>query len=160
MPGEKFDDEAQEAIHRIFLHAKSCTYSHGEEILRRGCTERRLYHIVSGTATITSDSGQVTARLGAGEVFGELAFLDCGDAGAEAAVVADGVVECLVVARDTVEMMGELHPAAAARFWRSRAVAAAFRLRARCLALRSKPAKADGREGKGAAPARSSVSSN
>ena len=135
MPGELYDDEAQETINQIFMHAKSHTYNHGHEIVCRGCVERKLYHIVSGTATLTSDAGHVTARLGAGEVFGESAFLELGDAGVNATVVAEGVVECLVVTRDTIEMMGELHPAAASRFWRSRAVAAAFLLRARCLTM-------------------------
>jgi hypothetical protein len=138
MPGEILDAESKEAISQIFSHAKSCTYNHGDEVVRRGCVERKLFHIVSGIAALTCDAGQVTAKLGAGEIFNEYVFLDSGDSGAESVVVAEGTLKCLVVVRDTVEMMGELHPAAAARFWRSRAVEAAFRLRLRGLALDGK----------------------
>ena len=145
MPGEILDAESKEAISQIFLHAKNYTYNHGDEVVRRGCVERKLFHIVSGTAALTCDAGQVTAKLGAGEIFNEYVFLDSGDSGAESVVVAEGTLKCLVVVRDTVEMMGELHPAAAARFWRSRAVAAAFRLRLRGLALDRKSLERESR---------------
>ncbi len=36
--------------------------------------------------------GQVGLRIGAGEIFGELSFLDCGDAGASSSVYAEDEV--------------------------------------------------------------------
>ena len=81
---------------------------------------------------------QVLVRLGPGEIFGEISFLDTGDAGAGASVVAEGAVECLVVAHDTMEMLASLQPLAGVRFWRSLAVATAFRMRQQHHAIESR----------------------
>ena len=74
-------------------------------------------------------AGQVLVRLGAGEIFGEISFLDTGDAGAGASVVAEDEVECLLVVHETMEMLATLQPLVGVRFWRSLAIAAAFRMR-------------------------------
>ena len=138
MPGEVVHEDALEGIEQILAHAKSCTYRPGDEILRRGCTERKRYHITAGIAACTSSNGQVTARMGPGEVFGDNTFLDTGDVGVEETIVAEEAVECLVVARDTVEMLAALHPEAGARFWRSLAVSAACSLRHQYAALEAR----------------------
>ncbi len=138
MPGEILQEDGLEAVDHILSHAKSCSYRPGDEILRRGCTERRLFHITAGTAVCTSENGQVTARMGPGEVMGVTTFLDTGDVGTEEAIVAEDALECLVVARDTVEMLAALHPEAGARFWRSLAVSAAYRLRGQWVALEAR----------------------
>jgi hypothetical protein len=83
-------------------------------------------------------SWQVLVRLGPGEIFGEISFLDTGDAGAGASVVAEGAVECLVVGHDTMEMLASLQPVAGVRFWRSLAVATAFRMRQQHYAIESR----------------------
>lgn len=138
MPGESVNESGLDAMEHILAHAKACSYRRGDEILRRGCTQRRLFHITSGTAACTSANGQVTARMGPGEVFGDSEFLDTGDCGAEATVVAEEATECLVVARETVEMLASLHVEAGARFWRSLAVSAALRLRGQYVALQAR----------------------
>ena len=138
MPGDVVNDDALEAIENILAHAKSCSFRPGDEIIRRGSTARFLYHITGGTAACTSTTGQVTARMGPGEIFGDDTFLDSGDAGAEESVVAEDAVECLGVARETVEMLAALHPEAGARFWRSLAVSEAFRLRRQYAALEAR----------------------
>jgi hypothetical protein len=138
MPGEILQEDGLEAVEHILSHAKCCSYRPGDDIMRRGCTERRLFHITAGTAVCTSSNGQVTARMGPGEVLGITTFLDTGDVGTEEAIVAEDELECLVVARDTVEMLAALHPGAGARFWRSLAVSAAYRLRGQLVALEAR----------------------
>ena len=71
----------------------------GEEMLRRGALDRRLYHVTKGSAACLSPGGRVTLRLGPGEVFGARHFVDTGDAGARMTVVAEGGgAECKVCA--------------------------------------------------------------
>ncbi len=60
----------------------------------------------------TSSNGQVTSRMGPGEVFGIITFLATGDVGTEEAIVAEDSLECLFVANKTVEMLTALHPEA------------------------------------------------
>jgi CRP-like cAMP-binding protein len=138
LPGEDVDDDEREAVKQIFMQAKTCSYKAGDEILRRGCMDRRLYHIVKGTTACLSLAGQVLVRLGAGEIFGEISFVDSGDSGAGANVVAEDNVECLVLSHETMEMLVALQPLVGARFWRSLAVATAFRMRQQCHALEAR----------------------
>lgn len=138
LPGEEVDDAEREAVKQIFMQAKSCTYKPGDEILRRGCVDRKLYHIVKGTTACVSAAGQVMVRLGSGEIFGEISFVDSGDSGAGANVVAEDNVECLVLSHETMEMLVALQPLVGARFWRSLAVATAFRMRQQSHALEAR----------------------
>ncbi len=98
--------------------AKVQSFRPGEEILRRGALERRLYHVTRGGAACLSAGGGtgggggggvgggVTLRLGPGEVFGGRHFVDAGDGGARMTVVAEaGGAECLVLSRDAAEML-------------------------------------------------------
>jgi CRP-like cAMP-binding protein len=137
-----FADDQQEAADQILLAAKRITYRPGDQILRRGCTARNLYHLVHGSAACVTASGQVDCfpnkilmtsilayarcrqlfnvlfgkhshrvipkifiamicfahvvqvvlRLGAGEIFGEISFLDAGDTGASTSVNAESEV--------------------------------------------------------------------
>ena len=59
LPDEDVSEEVREAVQLIFAQAKSCSYKAGEEILRRGSTERSLYHILSGRTACLSVAGQV-----------------------------------------------------------------------------------------------------
>jgi CRP-like cAMP-binding protein len=138
LPGEDADEDEREAVKQIFMQAKTCSYKAGDEILRRGCMDRRLYHIVKGTTACVSQAGQVLVRLGAGEIFGEISFVDSGDSGAGANVIAEDNVECLVLSHETMEMLVALQPLVGARFWRSLAVATAFRMRQQCHALEAR----------------------
>ena len=138
LPGEDVDNEELEAVKQIFMQAKTCSYKPGEEILRRGSVDRKLFHIVRGTTACVSGTGQVMVRLGAGEIFGEISFVDSGDAGAGANVVAEDNVDCLVLTHETMEMLVALQPLVGARFWRSLAVATAFRMRQQNHALEAR----------------------
>ena len=59
LPDEDVSEEVREAVQLIFAQARSCSYKAGEEILRRGSTERSLYHILSGRTACLSVAGQV-----------------------------------------------------------------------------------------------------
>jgi hypothetical protein len=59
LPDEDVSEEVREAVQLIFAQARSCAYKAGEEILRRGSTERSLYHILSGRTACLSVAGQV-----------------------------------------------------------------------------------------------------
>jgi hypothetical protein len=129
MPGEAASEEELEAVSQIFMQAKSYSYNPGDVILHRGSLDSCLFHVVSGSALCMFANGQVMMRLGPGEIFGEVSFVDTGDGGASNNVIAENSVECLVLARETMEMVAALHPGAGARFWRRLAVATAFRIR-------------------------------
>jgi CRP-like cAMP-binding protein len=71
--------------------------------------------------------GVAVARLGPGEVFGELSFLE--DAGANASVIAEEDVEVDVAEGPDIAALLASDPALAARFYQSLAVVMAHRLR-------------------------------
>ena len=57
-------DEEREAADQILLAAKRISYKPGDQILRRGCTARNLYHLVYGSVACITANGQVRAAEG------------------------------------------------------------------------------------------------
>src|SRR5262249_9450853 len=73
------------------------------------------------------EQGVAVARLGPGQVFGEMSFLE--EAGASASVIADDVVEVDVVEGGHVQSLLTSDPGFSARFYHSLAGSMAHRLR-------------------------------
>lgn len=69
-------------------------FSDGERILRQGMTGSAVYVVIEGEVEVRID-GQERARLGRGEVFGEVSVLLGEPPTADG--VAHGVVRCLVI---------------------------------------------------------------
>ncbi len=86
---------APEQIHNERFHA-------GERVFDRGDYGNKLYVVMSGEAEVRRD-GEVLARLGPGEMFGEAALLS--DAPRNAEILAAGPLEVLSVSRPAFEKL-------------------------------------------------------
>jgi CRP-like cAMP-binding protein len=83
----------------------------GERVIaRQGEIGTGLFIVTTGTVRVVRD-GQVVARLGPGEFFGELSVLD--GAPRNASVVADGPVTCLALATWDAERVMRERPGVA-----------------------------------------------
>jgi CRP-like cAMP-binding protein len=87
-----------------------------------------LFITLSGQFRVTLRDGQEVARLGAGEVVGEIAFVDSAPPSATVAAIGDAMVLALPKALLQQRLAGD--PAFAARFFRALAIFLADRLRA------------------------------
>jgi CRP-like cAMP-binding protein len=110
--------------------AERLTYRADEVIIAEGSRQAALYLVRRGRVRVERpDLGgtlQLTT-LGAGEVFGEMAFVE--DRVASASVVADGEVEVDVIDGSFVQALLYSVPGFAARFFQSLAVTLSARLR-------------------------------
>lgn len=99
----------------------------GDTLVRCGASLDELYIVLDGDLCILSPGGQEIARVGVGDMLGEMSFVD--DSPASASVRAMG--ESLVLAVPRAEIAGRMagDPAFAARFYKSIAVFLADRLR-------------------------------
>lgn len=127
--------ETVQAMDNLFANAHTSSFRHGDLILPRGSTERRLYHIVSGTVIFKSAEGQVLVRLTKGEIFGKTSFLETGNRGANTEASAEGDVTTVELNHDIVQMLSALDPNVGRFIYRSLAVSAASRLRGQLKAL-------------------------
>jgi hypothetical protein len=113
---------------RIFAGVERRRIVPGAEVIRPDERRQALYAIRSGSVRIApAGEGLPAGRLGAGEVFGELAFLL--NSGAPAGVTAEEPLEVDVLTRDHLYRVLGGDPALAARFYESLAVLEAGRLR-------------------------------
>jgi CRP-like cAMP-binding protein len=116
---------------RLLLEkARRLTFQPGEVVIAEGSTRQALFFVHSGHVRIERErlgvATEVT-RLGPGEIFGEMAFVE--DRGASASVVADGTVEVDVIEGGYVHALLMSVPGLAARFFQSLAVTLSNRLR-------------------------------
>jgi CRP-like cAMP-binding protein len=98
----------------------------GESIVHRGRRTHGIFLLLKGSATVQIPS-QAAATLGAGEVCGEISFLD--ELPATANVVAQGAVEAYYLERSTLQSLFELFPHLGSRFYQSLASSLSRRLR-------------------------------
>jgi extracellular factor (EF) 3-hydroxypalmitic acid methyl ester biosynthesis protein len=113
---------------RIFGGVERRRVAPGEEVIRPDQRRQALYSIRSGSVRIApAGEGLPAGRLGAGEVFGELAFLL--NSGAPAGVTAEEPLEVDVLTRDHLYRVLAGDAALSARFYESLAVLEAGRLR-------------------------------
>jgi CRP-like cAMP-binding protein len=115
--------------------AASLKFNDGQVVLGQATTSKGIYIIAEGRVRIengdvhapTPKGAVVLARLEAGEVFGEMSFLE--DTGASADVVADGPVEILYISGAKIYDLMAADSGFATRFYESLGRALAGRLR-------------------------------
>ena len=109
-------------------HGERRRLDDGEIIVREGRPLDALFITVAGWLRVTLGDGQEVARLGAGEVVGEIAFVDSSPP--SATVAAMGQAAVLALPKAAIERRLAADPAFAARFYRALAIFLADRLRA------------------------------
>src|SRR5580692_12945561 len=100
----------------------------GEALVLEGQPIDSLFVVLDGWVRVILGDGHEVARLGAGEVVGEIAFVD--SAPPSATVVVSGGAVVLSLAKSVLERRLDADPHFAARFYRALAVFLADRLRA------------------------------
>lgn len=99
----------------------------GEILVRQGQPIEAIYIVLEGHVTVeVADLGQL-ARLGSGEIVGEISFVDARPP--SATVIASGEVQVLRIDRAVLRARLESDPPFAARFYRAIAMFLADRLR-------------------------------
>jgi cAMP-dependent protein kinase regulator len=89
-----FSDLTRPHLEEIAHRFDEQVFSDGERVLRQGLSGTAVYVVLEGEVSIRID-GQERARLGRGEVFGEVSVLLGTPPTAD--VVANGLVRCLVI---------------------------------------------------------------
>lgn len=100
----------------------------GEVIVHEGHQVDALFITLGGQLRVTLHGGQEVARLGVGEVVGEISFVDSSPPGATVAAIGDAIV--LALAKSALQDRLAADDAFAARFYRALAIFLADRLRA------------------------------
>ena len=111
----------------IVDRAKRVPFKKDEVLLQAGRQHKTVYIVVKGMARVETAARAFVARLEAGEVFGEMAFLENGVA--SATVVATENLEVCAIEWTALQDLFELYPHMGSRFYRSLAVNLSRRLR-------------------------------
>lgn len=101
----------------------------GEVLIRQGEPASDLFFVLNGHAMVHVDGLGDIARLGRGEVIGEMSFVD--SAPPSATVRSDGGCSVLALDRRRIEARLREEPGFAGRFYKALAIFLADRLRAR-----------------------------
>jgi CRP-like cAMP-binding protein len=126
---ELFSSLSEDEHAYLLAGARRLTFSAGETILAEGARAEAIYVLRHGRAHVEREHlGRKVAfaRLGAGEVFGEISFLQ--RSRASGSVIADGTCEVEILDRALVDQLLSV-PTVAAGFDRTLALALARRLR-------------------------------
>jgi CRP-like cAMP-binding protein len=110
----------------IIDRAKQAVFKKGEPLILQNKASKSLFVIVSGKVNV-SVSGTMLARIGPGEICGEMAFLE--DTLPSASATAEEEVHAFVIEWQVLSDVFELFPHLASRFYRSLAVNLSRRLR-------------------------------
>jgi len=102
-------------------------FKKGDALVQRGRRANGVYLLFKGSARVQIPSQPEARMIGAGEVCGEMSFLE--DAPASASVIAEGEVEAYHLDRPTLQSLFELFPHLGSRFYRSLATNLSRRLR-------------------------------
>ena len=89
-----FSDLTRPHLEEIAHRFDEQMFANGERVLRQGLSGTAVYVVLEGEVSIRID-GEERARLGRGEVFGEVSVLLGTPPTAD--VVANGIVRCLVI---------------------------------------------------------------
>jgi len=111
----------------IVDRAKRSDFRKGETLLQQGKQTRTVYLLLRGTAGVEIPSKSFVARIGPGQVCGEMAFLE--NSVASATVTADEDLEVCAIEWSALFDLFELFPHLGSRFYRSLAVNLSRRLR-------------------------------
>ena len=109
-------------------HGKRRRHEDGEVIVHEGRATDALFIILSGQFRVSLRDGQEVARLGAGEVVGEITFVDSAPPSATVTAAAGATV--LAVPKAVLQQHLASDTAFEARFYRALAIFLADRLRA------------------------------
>lgn len=115
---------------KLLASAKRSRFEAEEVVLAEGEERRALFMIRSGVVRVERSHmgfNVEISRLGTGEIFGEMSFVE--DFGASASVVADEPVEIDVVDEPNVTHLIQSDPDFSGRFYRSLAEVVSRRLR-------------------------------
>ena len=99
----------------------------GDSIVQQGKRTYGLYLLVKGSATVQVPLRGTLPAVGAGDVCGEISYLD--ELPATANVIAKEAVEAYYLDRATLQSLFELFPHLGSRFYRSLACILSRRLR-------------------------------
>jgi len=110
----------------IVDRARRTPFRKGDVLLQQGKQARTVYVLVRGTVKVESAKA-VIAHIGPGQVCGEMAFLENGDASATVTAEEDG--EACALDWKALSELFELFPHLGSRFYRSLAVSLSRRLR-------------------------------
>jgi CRP-like cAMP-binding protein len=101
-------------------------FKEGAMLIQKGKRGNGVYLLLRGLARVVIPS-QASRPLEAGEICGEMSFLE--DSPASASVIAESEVEALHLDRPTLQSLFELYPHLGSRFYRSLATNLSHRLR-------------------------------
>jgi CRP-like cAMP-binding protein len=107
--------------------ATRVSFKPGATIVERGRRTHGIYLLLKGTARVHIPSRLTSPAIAAGEICGELSFLD--ELPASAHVVAEEAVEAYYLDRPALTYLFELFPHLASRFYHSVAANLSRRLR-------------------------------
>ncbi len=132
---ETFTDLKAEELDVLIERAASVEFADGETIIRQGSIPDGIFVIVKGTVRVrfeATGSGTVGfsmefSQLGAGNIFGEMSFLD--HQGASANVVAQGDVDVLCIPASAIDTISHIDYTFAGHFYQSLAKTLSRRLR-------------------------------
>jgi CRP-like cAMP-binding protein len=109
-------------------HGTRRRLARGQVIIREGAPVDSLFITLGGALSVSLRNGEEVARLGAGELVGEIAFVDSAPPSATVSATADTPV--LEIRKDLLQAQLGRDSEFAARFYRALAVFLADRLRA------------------------------
>jgi CRP-like cAMP-binding protein len=121
-----FGQMTDEDIEWLAQHGKRRSLRHGDVLIQEGKHTDAIDIVLDGHLTVTADRRTVT-RLAAGELVGELSFVDSRPP--SATVTVDGFAHVLAVDKDLLRRRLERETDFAARFYKGLAVFLADRLR-------------------------------
>ncbi len=99
----------------------------GETLIHAGRSIAHLFFLLDGSLSVHISDGRAVAKLGPGDVVGEMSFVE--KRPPSATVVADGASRLLAVRRDAILARFDSDALFAARFYRALAVFLSDRLR-------------------------------
>jgi CRP-like cAMP-binding protein len=111
----------------IVDRAKRTSFKKGNVLIQAGKQNKMVYWLVKGNARVETASKAFIAQLEAGEVCGEMAFLENGVA--SASVTAADALEVCAIEWSALTDLFELYPHMGSRFYRSLAVNLSRRMR-------------------------------
>ena len=103
------------------------TFKAGDHIIQQGKRTHGIYLLLKGSAAVQIPTHEIPPAIGAGEVCGEISFLD--EEPASVSVVAKEQVEAYYLDRPTLQSLFELFPHLGSRFYHSLAASLSHRLR-------------------------------
>lgn len=107
--------------------AHRVSFKPGDFIVQEGKRTHGLYLLLKGSATVQIPTQEIPPAIGAGEVCGEISFLD--EQPASVSVVAKEAVEAFYLDGATLQSLFELFPHLGSRFYHSVALSLTRRLR-------------------------------